>query len=149
MTWKLHNWGRVINELGVYSSEAQAGCLWRSVTPFRSASAAGYILSVSHQQISLACLPNTVTAAETESIALACLKCKWTPLRTTENRRGGVIYQLVCGRKVSSKTQRTQNIRREQKQTLCGRQKRPWGSQYTFPTASICVIIFHELVLTI
>lgn len=86
MTLKLHNWGRVINELGVYSSEAQAGCLWRSVTPFRSplhgdtgrevASAAGYILSVSHQQISLACLPNTVTAAETESIALACLKCK-------------------------------------------------------------------------
>lgn len=104
VTLKLHNCGRVINKLGVYSSEAQTDCLWRSVTPFRSlvhgdtgkevAPAARYILSVSHQQILPACLPNTVTAAETEAISLARLKCKWTPLRTT---RGGESTSLSVG----------------------------------------------------
>lgn len=123
MTIKFHNYGRVI---GVCLVKAQTGCLSCSVTPFRSlvrsdtgrevASAARFILSVSHQQIFTACLPNTVTAAETEAISLARCKCKWTPFTTTENGgtgggEGG-IYQLVCGRKVSQKIQRAQNVRR-------------------------------------
>lgn len=81
-TLKLADWGRLINKSGVYLSELQTemGCWWRSVTHCDTggevASAARYILSVSHQQTLSACLPNTVTAAETEAISLTRLKCK-------------------------------------------------------------------------
>lgn len=50
-------------------------------------SAARCILSVSHKQTSPACLPNTVTAAETEAISLTCLKCKWTCLRRSKKKK--------------------------------------------------------------
>lgn len=85
-------------------------------------SAASYILSVSHKQTSLACLPNTVTAAETEAISLTCLKCKWTCLRKSKKNLPACLWE-------GGVLDNTKNIKYEevQKQTLCVLQMCSWG----------------------
>lgn len=92
------------------------GCWWRSVTHCDTgrevASAARYILSVSHQQTLSACLPNTATAAETEAISLTRSKCKWKPLRTTGNGGGGVLAACRWEEGVVDNTKDKKNVRR-------------------------------------